>query len=124
MQRVRKKVALSNFSFFHTGSPSYIYGGGGRLFLQETLASLLHIEILYCDYIPESRDESEIIAPSHDILSVLDNLVQTGDVVSISAQATEIALLESGKYHSFAKKIEKLAEEFKLIEIEKNYCSL
>ena len=87
--------------------------------LLETLAGSLHIELLYSDDIPEPVDDSEIIAPSHDILSVLDNLVQTGDVVGITTQATEIALLESGKYHTFAKKIEKLAEEFKLIEIEK-----
>ena len=88
--------------------------------LLETLADQLHIELHYSEGgTTESLDEAEILPPSRDMLDKLVKLAQSGDIDGVAEQSAEIARMESGKYKAFARRIEQLADDFQLMEIEK-----
>ncbi|MCD6387995.1 MAG: PAS domain-containing protein [Desulfobulbaceae bacterium] len=87
--------------------------------LLETLADQLHIELQYAEGSTESSNEPVILPPPQDILDNLVKLAQSGDITGVSEQSAEIAVMESGKYRAFAHRIEQLADDLQLIEIEK-----
>ena len=87
--------------------------------LLETLADQLHIELQYTEGTTESLNEPVILPPPRDILDHLVKLAQSGDISGVSEQSEEIAMMESGKYRAFAQRIEQLADDLQLIEIEK-----
>ncbi len=87
--------------------------------LLETLVDQLHIKLQYTEGITESLNELEILPPPQDILDNLVKLAQSGDITGVSEQSAEILKMESGKYRAFAHRIEQLADDLQLIEIEK-----
>ena len=87
--------------------------------LLKTLADQLHIELQYTEGTTESLNEPVILPPPRDILDNLVKLAQSGDITGVSEQSAEILMMESGKYRAFAHRIEQLADDLQLIEIEK-----
>ncbi len=105
--------------YFDDGFSDYINKPYVLLELLKTLAELLNIELKYSDSTLTPDKNPEIIAPPQQILKQLDDLVQAGDISTLTAQAQEIARLKSGSYQAFAQQLATLAEDFKLNEIKK-----
>jgi PAS domain S-box-containing protein len=112
MKKLRKRCLEYGFS-------AYFIKPYPATELLETLADQLHIELQYDEGITESINEPVILPPPRDILDNLVKLAQSGDISGISEQSAEILMMESGKYRAFAHRIEQLAEDLQLIEIEK-----
>jgi len=88
--------------------------------LLNVLAEQLNIELKYAEESAiEIVDEPIIIVPPREILDNLITLSQSGDINGILKQTTELSTMESGKYSEFAYHLKQLADDFKIIEIEK-----
>ncbi|MEA3547442.1 MAG: PAS domain-containing protein, partial [Thermodesulfobacteriota bacterium] len=112
MKKLRQRCLEYGFS-------AYFINPYSATELLEHLADQLHIELQYAEGITESPNEPVILPPPRDILDNLVKLAQSGDISGISEQSAEISMMESGKYRAFAHRIEQLAEDLQLIEIEK-----
>jgi signal transduction histidine kinase/CheY-like chemotaxis protein len=86
--------------------------------LLKILAEQLHITLQYAEDTPLFPDESDFIPPPQEILDSLTNLIQSGDIMGVTERAAEIAEIKSGEYRAFAKRVEQLAEDFQLDELE------
>lgn len=58
------------------------------------------------------------IPPTQEYLLELLNLIESGDINGVIQKAAEVATIESGKYQDFAREIQDLADDYKLVEIE------
>jgi PAS domain S-box-containing protein len=89
--------------------------------LLQALAEQLHLEFQYAKEVSGetiSREEEGVAIPPQELLGELNRLLWIGDISGVVAQAEEITAMESGKYQSFARWIEQMAEEFRLTELE------
>ena len=65
-----------------------------------------------------SEAKKEIVFPAHDYLEDLQKLLDRGDLDAVVTITKEIAAKNPGKYDSFCKQIEELAEDFQFTQIE------
>uniref|UniRef100_UPI0040571735 response regulator n=1 Tax=Candidatus Electronema sp. TaxID=2698783 RepID=UPI0040571735 len=80
--------------------------------LLEIMAAQLDIELLYSDPAAEAAQETELILPPHHLLKELAWLVEVGEIQGITEKAAEIAEMEDGKYRTFARRVQELADDF------------
>ncbi|XCN71201.1 MAG: PAS domain S-box protein [Candidatus Electrothrix aestuarii] len=81
--------------------------------LLSVLARHLGISLLY-DNGEGPEVAPQIIPPPAEELSVLLMKVQQGDVAGMNQQISSLFSLEAGKYAEFARRVERLAEDFQL----------
>ncbi len=63
------------------------------------------------------NEQSEILAPSQDILETLIELAKSGNIDAVVEQTIAISQMEHGKYKEFSSRIKQRADSFQLIEI-------
>ncbi len=64
------------------------------------------------------HDEKTLAFPSQKIIHTLVKLTRGGDVDAVLAQAEAISTMKPGNYHEFTHRIQQLAENFQLDELE------
>jgi len=89
--------------------------------LLRILADLLPITLKLAsdDSLGSPGKAERSVPPPREHLADLIHLVESGDINGVMEKAVEIETIESGKYRSFAREIQDLADEYKLAEIEK-----
>jgi PAS domain S-box-containing protein len=78
--------------------------------LLELIASQLRLRLLYS--VPKLTVAAELVLPPQEILAELANLADLGQIQGIADKAAAIALLENGRYQTFARRVQELTDEF------------
>ncbi len=88
--------------------------------LLETMARFLPITLIYQkDSEPESQDSTQIKGPPINEVEALLSLLSKGDIEGILKRAKIIGQLENGKFSAFSNRVVRLADDFKLSELER-----
>ena len=85
--------------------------------LFQTLAGLLGLELQESQEAIEA-DEEPIIAPPQRELEQLQSYLQDGDIDAIAVMATELVTMDSGRYKTFANRLNELVADVQLDGIE------
>ncbi len=101
------------------GFSSYITKPYSFAELLQTLAEQLEIKLHYASEVAENTiQEKDVVIPPMEILEKLARLSRIGDIDSIVVEVEKLAVMESGKYHLFARQIKQMADDFQLMELE------
>ncbi len=93
------------------GFCDYIHKPFSTVELLEIMSGHLKIELIYSK-IKTAAEQEDIVLPPKELLDALDALAEVGEIQGLSDKIAEIAQMEAGKYQSFARRAQELADEF------------